>query len=131
MLLTRTVSLDIFCNLTFQNGSQLSLLKIAEHIKIDNISITVLLASLVSSASNAQVVACITFRLYNICAEYVCMRSSAYSSSDCFIMPQSITKYHYACFQTPRLRMNICEGPGAVRAEFGPMSEINSVVIRI
>ena len=78
MLLTRTVSLDIFCNLTFQNGSQLSLLKIAEHIKIDNISITVLLASLVSSASNAQVVACITFRLYNICAEYVCMRSSAY-----------------------------------------------------
>ena len=40
--------------------------------EIDNISESVLLASL----SNVQLVLCIAFRLYNMSAQYVCLRNS-------------------------------------------------------
>ena len=80
-------------SLKFQKRSHLSLLKIAQNMKFDNISMTVLLASLDSSASDARVVLCIALRLYNMSFQYVCLRNSADSSSSCLLNPQ-ITKYH-------------------------------------
>ena len=60
-----------------------------------------MIVSLVLLLSNTQVVLYIAFRLYNMFAQYVCLRNTAHSSSRCMLTPQNITKYHKTCFQSP------------------------------